>query len=65
MREDMIWTQKEISYRIPSMFDIEKEQGHFSVYIVNSTWGWDTCTVNEHQEMYVYITVLLTNPGGE
>lgn len=49
------------------MFDIEKEQGHFSVYIVNSTWGWDTCTVNEHQEMYVllYTTVLLTNPGGE
>lgn len=47
------------------MFDIEKEQGHFSVYIVNSTWGGDTCTVNEHQEMYVYITYLLTNPGGE
>lgn len=65
MREDMIWTQKEISYRIPSMFDIEKEQGHFSVYIVKLTLGGDTCTVNEHQEMYVYITVLLTNPGGE
>lgn len=47
------------------MFDIEKEQGHFSVCIVNLTLGGDTCTVNEHQEMYVYIAVLLTNPGGE
>lgn len=47
------------------MFDIEKEQGHFSVCIVNLTLGGDTCTVNEHQEMYVYITYLLTNPGGE
>lgn len=65
MREDMIWTQKAISYKIPSMFDIEKEQGHFSVCIVNLTLGGDTCTVNEHQEMYVYITYLLTNPGGE
>lgn len=46
------------------MFDIEKEQGHFSVYIVNLTWGGDTCTMSIKKCMFIllyYLPILGVN----
>lgn len=47
------------------MFDIEKEQGHFSVCIVNLTLGGDTCTSMSIKKcmfiLLIYLPILEVN----